>query len=239
MPAVTLSNVPSSPHELEDYVAALFQSAGYFVEKNILERDTHTDILELDVVATSYDEDIPSLVLAEAKSGTWHFADIFKVIGWMKYLGIPKGAFFVSKEIGDKDPDFVREKIAPLDVSFVHLKNFSDSAKYFREAGFPEVQDPVLLKVWRYAYWVERELIDRLRAYKKTNPSRSGVSASMMYHNLINNGIFFVNDIRDRSNQLYKAYGAHPRLSCGEETSGSETSQKPRGQETSGSDLRS
>ncbi len=32
-----LSDLPETPDELEDYVAALFLSAGYFVEKNVTE----------------------------------------------------------------------------------------------------------------------------------------------------------------------------------------------------------
>ncbi|MHC1623150.1 MAG: hypothetical protein ACXQTR_00995 [Candidatus Methanospirareceae archaeon] len=213
MAAVTLPDAPESPHELEDYVAALFQSAGFFVEKNIIERDSHTEILELDVVATNYDEDIPFSVLAEVKSGQWGFPDLFKLIGWMKYLQIPQGAFFVSES--EKEPAFVERKVTPLDVKFIYLDDFAESRKRFATAGFPTVSDPLLLKVWRYAYLIERTLIDRLRRHKNACPSSEEPATAMGYHNLINNGIFFVNDIRDRLNQLYNAYWEHPKLSLG------------------------
>lgn len=39
MPTVTLSEIPEPGDDLEDYVAALFQPAGFFVEKNLTERD--------------------------------------------------------------------------------------------------------------------------------------------------------------------------------------------------------
>jgi len=97
--SVTLEDFPKSANELEDYVAALFQSARFFVEKNIEERE----LLELDTVATSYEGSIPSLFLAEATTGDWGFADIFKLIGWMRYLDIKKGNLFVSKDIPDKE----------------------------------------------------------------------------------------------------------------------------------------
>ena len=213
MAAVTLPDTPESPHELEDYVAALFQSAGFFVEKNIIERDSHTEILELDVVATNYDKDIPFSVLAEVKSGKWGFPDIFKLIGWMKYLQIPQGAFFVSES--EKEPAFVERKVTPLNVKFVYLDDFAESTKRFTKAGFPTVSDPLLLKVWRYAYLIERRLIDRLRIHKNACSLCEGPSTAMRYHNLINNGIFFANDIRDCLNQLYDAYGKHPKLSLG------------------------
>jgi hypothetical protein len=213
LPAITLPDIPQSADALEDYVAALFQSAGYFVEKNIIERDSHTEILELDVVGTSYDDEIPLSVLAEAKSGQWGFHDIFKVLGWMTYLQIPQGAFFVSES--KKDPALVQQKMRSLNMKLVCLDDFANPTQRFEEAGFSSVSDCLLLKVWRYAYWIERRLIDRLRIHKNACSLCEGSSTAMRYHDLINNGIFFVNDIRDRLNQLYKAYGEHPRLSCG------------------------
>ena len=80
--AAELADIPKSANELEGYVSALFHASGYFVEKNITERD-FTEILELDAVATStsYEADPPSSTIAEARSGGWGFSDIFKVVG--------------------------------------------------------------------------------------------------------------------------------------------------------------
>lgn len=213
MAAIMLPDAPKSPHELEDYVAALFQSAGYFVEKNIIERDSHAEILELDAVATSYNEAIPFSVLVEAKSGDWHFADMFKIVGWMQYLHITQSAFFVSKS--EKDPALVMQKVTPLGMNFICLDNFANSTVQFREVGFPEIRDSLSLKVWRYAYWIERKLIDVLRDYKKQCPLYEGPATAISYHNLINNSLFFENDIHERLIKLYNAYEEHPRLSCG------------------------
>src|SRR5690242_19722425 len=99
MAQIALPRVPGSGPQLEDYVAGMFQAAGYFVEKNIRQRDV-TDVLELDAVATSYDGALPESVLAEAKGGRWGFPDIFKVAGWMAYLGIDRGGFFVKEPPG-------------------------------------------------------------------------------------------------------------------------------------------
>ena len=214
MAKASLSDVPKSPHELEDYVAALFQSSGHFVEKNIVERD-FTEILELDVVATSYEQTVPCSILAEAKSGDWGFPDIFKVVGWMRYLDIQRGAFFVSKQVPGKDMDSVQKKVAPLGVSFVHLGDFSDASDRFRNAGFPQVLDGLQLVIWRYVYWLERNLIDKLKANAKSNKGKLGPSAALAYHRLVNDGIFFVKDPRDSLCQLYSAYKDHPRLSLG------------------------
>jgi len=210
----SLADIPKSPHELEDYVAALFQSAHYFVEKNITERDI-TDILELDAVATSYEGANPSTVLAEAKSGRWGFPDIFKVIGWMRYLDIPRGAFFVSKDVPGKDSQAVQQKVGPFGLAFVHLGDFSDATSRFRAAGFPEVKDSLMMEIWRFSYWMERRLIDKLRVIAKSDPSKEGPREALEYHRLINDGIFFVKDVRDRLHQLYHAFQTHPKLSLG------------------------
>ena len=66
--SVTLSEIPEPGVDIEDYVAALFQSAGYFVEKNLTQRDP-ADVLELDLVVTGYWDEHPVTLLAEVKGG--------------------------------------------------------------------------------------------------------------------------------------------------------------------------
>ncbi|MCA1835845.1 MAG: hypothetical protein LC721_05785 [Actinobacteria bacterium] len=61
-----LPDIPETPKDLEHYVAALFQAAGYYVEKNVVDR-APADVLELDVVATHYFEGVPRSRLVEAK----------------------------------------------------------------------------------------------------------------------------------------------------------------------------
>jgi len=209
--SVTLEDFPRSAQELEDYVAALFQSARFFVEKNIEERE----MLELDSVATSYEGPIPSLLLAEAKSGDWGFPDIFKLIGWMKYLDIKKGTLFVSKDIPDKEVDSINKKIAHLDVSVIHLGDFSEATERFKNAGYPEINESILMTIWRFSYWVEHKLISNLRNIKKADLSKQGPIKAMDYHHLVNDKIFFVKDVRERLHDLYNEYKNHPRISLG------------------------
>lgn len=211
---VTLADVPGRPIELEEYVAALFQSARYFVEKQVIEREPAAEILELDAVATSYDGPSPVSVIVEAKSGSWGFADIFKVRGWMTYLDIDQGAFFASK-IVQKDNAFVQDKCAPMGVRFVHLGDFTDARERFAGAGFPIVEDEKRLTVWRLSYWAERNLISKLRQHARTSPDSEGSRAVLDYLHLTNNGIFFTPDVRMRLGELYEAFQTHPRLSLG------------------------
>lgn len=210
MPDSIFTEIPKTPSDLEDYVAALFQCAGYFVEKNIIERDP-TDILELDIVATSYEELLPTPLLVEVKSGDWGYHDIFKLIGWMVYLNIKKGAFFVSKEKATKDPERIHQKVDKM-LSFVPLGDFSDVVSRFNENDFNSIEDASQLLLWRLVYRIERKLIERLRDSVKTDSTKQGPKKILEYHNLINNRIFFIKDVRERLAKLYKAYQQHPRL---------------------------
>jgi hypothetical protein len=233
MARIALSRVPVAGRDLEDYVAGLFQAAGYFVEKNIRQRDVE-EVLELDAVATSYAGLLPTSVLAEAKGGRWGFPDLFKVAGWMRYLGIARGGFFVKDHptAAPRDVSRIHRKIAPLGVSLVDFGDFSDPGARFGEGGFgvpgsqtsshdggsrpqaPGTFDPLLLEVWRYSYWAERALLERLREARRASPERRGPQEVLAYHDLVNDHVFFLHDAAERLRRLYDAYKAHPKLSA-------------------------
>ncbi len=212
MARVELPATPAAGRELEDYVAGLFQAAGYFVERGIHERAS-TDVLELDAVATRYDTPVPTSVLVEAKGGRWGFPDIFKVVGWMQYLGISKGGFFV-REASSKDlAAEVHRKMAPLGISLVDLADFRDPARRFQAAGFGMIRDLRMTGVWRYSFWIERKLLDHLRARRREVPEAKAPTAVVTYHDLIHDHIFFIKEEGERLRRLYRAYRDHPKLS--------------------------
>lgn len=95
MGRIEIPNIPSQPVEVEDCVSALFNAGGYHVERHIRHRDLE-EVLELDAVATDYSTSPPTRVLVESKSGGWGYPDLFKVLGWMKYLGFERGVFMVT-----------------------------------------------------------------------------------------------------------------------------------------------
>lgn len=133
---IELPDIPSQATEREDAAAALYQASGSFVERNVIEKDVN-EILELDVVATSYDVNTPESVIAEAKSGRdWGYADLFKLYGWMHYLRISRGALFATRTPEGKELTKVREKIGPLGIKVIQLDspNLVDRVV---EAGFP------------------------------------------------------------------------------------------------------
>lgn len=211
MARVELPAIPSAGRELEDYVAGLFQAAGYFVERGIHERAS-TEVLELDAVATSYDSAVPTSVLVEAKGGRWGFPDCFKVVGWMEYLDIERGAFFV-RESSQGLAHEVHRKMTPLGLSLVDLSGFQDSAQRFKDAGLGTIRDPSLTGLWRYSFWIERKLLEHLRARKRALPNAKVTAEALAYHDLIHDHIFFIKDESERLRRLYRAYREHPKLS--------------------------
>jgi hypothetical protein len=216
MAKVVLPAVPTSGSDLEEYVAGMFQSAGWFVERNIRRRERDmADVLELDAVATRYDGARPTSVLAEAKGGRWGFTDIFKIAGWMQYLGIERGAFFVRAhpKTQGRDPAVALRTVSPLRVSLVDLGDFSDPAARFGEGGFAGHVDPVMLEVWRFSYRVERALLEGVRAARRASPDRAAPRAVLEHHDLVNDEVFFVHDVAERLRRLYEAYRRKPKLS--------------------------
>lgn len=214
MARLSLPHIPDSGRDLEDYIAGMFQAAGYFVEKNIRQRDV-TEVLELDAVATSYEGPLPVSVLAEAKGGRWGFPDVFKVAGWMSYLGISRGGLFVKETSGPGRHDLERMQrtIAPLGVSLVDLGDFCDPAARLGACGFRPFRDPILLDVFRLSFRAERALLDGVRWERRVEAERRGPQEVLAYHDVINDHVFFLVDVAERLRRLYGAYRTHPKLS--------------------------
>lgn len=210
MATVQLSNVPAAGVDLEHFVAALFQAAGHFVEKNVTERDP-SDVLELDLVATDYSSGTPVSILCEAKGGDWGWTDLFKVTGWMRYLQLHRGAFFVTNA-ADKDIEKVATKLAALNISLVHFGDFSDSVERFQATGLGVIPTDDIIGIWRHSYAIEMKLTKFVRKALKDNPSAQGPSQIIEYHRLINDGIFFTATVVGRLHALYDAYKEHPKI---------------------------
>jgi expansin (peptidoglycan-binding protein) len=109
-------------------VSALFNAGGHHVERNIHQRERE-DVLELDTVATDYSASKPIRTLVEAKSGGWGYTDLFKVLGWMAYLGFEKGAVIVTTVPKEKDLVAINARLNPHGLRVVCL----DGSKNVRE----------------------------------------------------------------------------------------------------------
>ncbi len=207
--AVVLPEVPKGL-ELEDYVAALFQSTQHYVERNVCE----PDVLELDVVATSFAGGQPDTHLIEVKSGQWGFGDLFKTLGRMHYLSIPKGLFITTRPSEEKPVEFYAERVGTEGLRVMVIEDIPRARETFAGAGYGTV-DETTHWLWRYSFWTERRTIDVLRAEVRDRADALGPRAALQYFRLVNDEVFLTADPRERALKLYDAYAAHPRLTHG------------------------
>lgn len=206
---VSLPEIPGAGDELEDYVAALFQASGYFVEKQIVESDP-ADLLELDIVVTDYEPEELTKRLVEVKGGGWGYTDLFKVVGWMKYLELERGAFFITKWDGrDKAPN----RMSPLGLDIICFDDYASAPNRFEESGFGSFVEPGSIDLWRHSYGVERKLVRLILA--RARAGTAGAREAKRYHRLINSGTFFARTPEESLAMLYEAYMSHPKLTLG------------------------
>lgn len=206
---VSLPDIPSAGDELEDYIAALFQASGHFVEKQIVEADP-ADLLELDIFTTDYAPEEIVQRLIEVKGGKWGYTDLFKVVGWMRYLELERGAFFITKW---DDRATAPTRMGPLGLDVVCFDDFETAPAHFEAQGFGSFIEPELIGLWRHSYGVERKLVKLILDRAKTGSD--GAKEAKTYYRLINNGTFFARTPEESLAMLYEAFMDHPKLTLG------------------------
>lgn len=224
MASVSLPDLPKGK-ELEEYISAFFQSSGnYYIERNIVERNIFEgetkEVLELDIIATDYRLFPLKILLIEVKSGEWEFKDLFKVRGWMDYLNISKGIFVVIKE--KSNLDFFKKKAKGLNIDLVIIPNLGETKEALSGLIKNGTIEDVDISMWRFSYWVERNLLKRLKHKKKSHRNKKCFKALEDYYFEVNSGIFFTENIVQKVNKLYSTFQEFPRISakCGNELIG-------------------
>ena len=205
MATVSLPTAPAG-RELEDFFAALLQSTGHYVEKNIEERN----ILELDIVATKYAGDGPSTRLFEVKGTPARLEDLFKLIGRMRYLGIAEGAFITTESARDREPTWFERVGAICNVKCVGVADLAESAQTFEAHGFG-LADDLEHAIWRYSFWMERSFLRTVRAMR---PSVEAARTAVDYYMLVNSESFLTPEPLDRVSALYASHQEHPKLTA-------------------------
>lgn len=220
MASVSLPDLPKGK-EFEEYISACFQSVGYYIERNIIERGTE-EVLELDIITTSYYSCLPEIKLVEVKSGDWGFSDLFKVYGWMNYLNISQGLFVVNKEKEITKMDFYKEKAKKLNIELIPIPDLNKSKEALSELLNNSTIEDLDISNWRFSYWVERNLLEKLNHKKKSNPDRKCFKSLDDYYFKVNSGIFFTESIVQKVSELYSAFQEFPLISakCGNELIG-------------------
>jgi hypothetical protein len=217
--SVRLPDLPKGK-EFEEYISAFFQAGGYYIERNIIEREAEEEVLELDIITTDYGSSLPEIKLLEVKSGKWGFPDLFKVLGWIKYLNISNGLFIASKE--KSNVVFFRDKAKAMGIDLMVVSELGKAKEAL--SGF--ITNPTIEEMdisnWRFSYWVERNLLKCLNQKKKCQPDKKRFKALEDYYFKVTSGIFFQENIAQKVDTLYSTFRKFPRISakCGNELIG-------------------
>jgi len=218
-----MAKLPDLPKgkEFEEYISACFQCAGYYVARNIIERQEKEEILELDIVATAYEKAQLKNLIIEAKAGDWGFSDIFKIKGWLGYLGYSDGLLITNSK--KENATFYEGKAKEIGIGLFQITDLSKEPAILKEI-IPNCQlNEADFQMWRFSYWLERKLLSDLKRWKK---NFSGIKKCYKqldkYYFLLNSGIFFTKNIVERVHKLYETFKAFPRISarCGNEMIG-------------------
>lgn len=188
MVTVTLPDLPKGK-EFEEYISAFLQVGGYYIERNIIERDIE-EVLELDIVATNYEVSPPEITLIEVKSGDWGFPDLFKVRGWMDYLNMTRGTFITN--VKKDNIKFIKKKAHSLNIDLILIPELSKSKKELAKLLNNEDIKAADIEIWRFSYWIERNLLKRLSHKKKCRLDKKRFTALADYHFHLNSGIFLL-----------------------------------------------
>ena len=207
---VKLPDIPKGK-DLEDFVSAAFQVSGAFVERNIVERDVE-EILELDVLSTTYSCSAPSVLLTEVKSGNYGFPDIFKLRGWMDYLKIDKAIFVTTQE--HDHGELFRERAARLNISHVVIPDLANAGPALADFTQKSKLDSLDVAIWRFSYLLERKMMNELVRRKKADRTAKRYPAICDYAHTVNSGAFFEATAAERMQLLSEAYKEYPHLSA-------------------------
>ncbi|MBN2564617.1 MAG: hypothetical protein JXB46_02795 [Candidatus Eisenbacteria bacterium] len=211
---VELPQIPKDK-EYEEYISAYLQSSGYYVERNIVERDVE-EVLELDVIATDYLPEDVVQVMVEIKSGkNWGFSDIFKLRGWMTYLGYSRALFVATVPKGREDvDDFYVRKSAEMSVDLKIVTELQETQVQLASYLHGKILETIDIATWRFAYWIERKLVERLTKCRRSLQNVQRYEAMFAYYNEINNSVFFTSNILERIRQLFANFQRNANISA-------------------------
>lgn len=192
----------------EDYICAYLQSSGLYVEKSIIYRGK-ADLLELDIISSDFTNTGSKRLIVEIKSGDWGFSDVFKVKGWMDFLGLTNGAFIVQESRDHMD--FYQSKASELSISLIN-----DNLQQTQLALAPITpghSDQNVINSLRFSYSLERKLLREIKSKKKNEPNLKSYKNLNDYVFLLNSSSFFTVSPLARINTLFEAYINHKNIS--------------------------
>lgn len=200
--SISLPEIPKNK-EYEDFIAAILQSGGYYLERGIIHR-IKQDVLELDIVSTKFSKGNVVRAISEIKSGSWGLPDIFKIRGWLDYLKLDKASFVV--QIPNQEMEISKDIASKINVTLIDNQNLDCSELLNAYSISKEHVKDEIIESYRYAFALEAEMVIYLRSRVKSEPEKVGFQKLEKYLFDINSNSFFVNKPVDRINKLFISF---------------------------------
>jgi hypothetical protein len=217
---VTLQ-LPSIPKDCyyEDYVAAILNAGGYYLDRSVHRTEDGLDLLELDVVATKYRADKYEDTIIEVKSGGWGIKDLFKVNGWLNFLGHQKGAFVYQVAPKGKDEATMQTVAKNLTIDLLsnplQADGTIDDTSILKSFGIDLTCVPKhAIRALRYSYNMERIMLDYIHVFSKENNQYQTPRRVYQYFRQLIDESFFIKDPLGRLSFLTDLAMDHRNIAC-------------------------
>ena len=189
-----------------------------FLERGIVKKEEieeKEEVLELDIVATSYSENSAEKCLIEIKGGkNWGYSDLFKIRGWLDYLGFNKARFIVQETNG-KPINTIQKEIAKLNIDLV-VNCFDKETGRLNNNDLClslGIEDDIIsektIEMLCYSFLLEDMMCDKLiRSYRESDldNKKRGYDRLFLYLQRIKHSSFFCSDPIKRVDRIINAY---------------------------------
>ena len=206
--------LPRNPKntDYEGLVAATFLASGFFIESNLHLRHESTELLELDVLATPSSEPLDNTILVEAKSGRAGFGDIFKVSGWMNYLGIDRGCVVVPKKPAKHDKGALEAVCSAtnVDLHVLSLDNLDLGSLVDSGPDISEDRWGSLIAAGWFGRLAQRKCLREFESFAKSGDAPE-LQSAREYRWAVQQALFEATPIA-RARRLYMAYSDHAQV---------------------------
>lgn len=210
-------NLPLIPKDYayEDYVASVLNAGGYYLERGIHKREKN-DILELDIVTNKFTETGVEKTISEIKSGGWGFPEIFKVRGWLDYLGFEKASFVVQTP--DPNQETYNNVASQLGISMIVTEESEGILNYSQIQDVYSINhtdhENTFVENLRFSYALERKMIADICSTAKSNESLEGFKILKQYLFDLCDNTFFEPMVSGRIYKTFKLFTEHKHITA-------------------------